>query len=384
VAGCATGWALWLIATRQDVLAEPFEVAAVGLLDLAGFFAFAAVGAMVAVRRHRNAIGWLFLTLGLAFTLQEAAGQYAGRAYADPTGLPAGSLAVVADWASSWSWALAVAALPAALLLFPDGRPPSARWRWVGWLNAVTAGALIPVIAAGLWTMRSPTARVADQPDEGLLLVALIAFVAIHGVCLLAAGASLAVRFRRARGIERQQLRWIAWAGGALIAALFTGALDDLVGAPALGVLAEVGGGLAVIALPVAVGMAVLRYRLYEIDRIISRTFSWALLSMFLGGIYLVTVLVVAPLVGQGSDLIVAASTLAVAAAFGPARRRVQGFVDRRFNRARYDAEQTIVAFRAQLRDEVALEYLSREVLAVVHRTVEPAGASLWLREMHR
>jgi hypothetical protein len=197
---------------------------------------------------------------------------------------------------------------------------------------------------------------------------------------MVAAG-SLVARFRRARGVERQQLRWVAWAAMlvalAAVAALASAALGlpDMLGWAT---------GTGVALLPLAAGAAILRYRLYDLDRIISRTVAYGLLTVLLGGGYAVVVLGLGELLGRDTPLVVAAATLAVAAAFQPARARVQRTVDRRFNRRRYDAARTIEAFTARLRDEVDLDTLSAELLAVVDQTMQPTKVSLWLRSPTR
>jgi peptidoglycan/LPS O-acetylase OafA/YrhL len=195
---------------------------------------------------------------------------------------------------------------------------------------------------------------------------------------LMAAVASSVLRYRRARGVERQQLKWFAFAG--LIAALV---LPLAAVFWYRNVLVQVLYGLAFNAMPLAIEAAILRYRLYEIDRIISRTLAWALLTLLLGAGYAGVVLGLGRLLPEGSSLVVAAATLTVAAAFQPARRRVQELVDRRFNRRRHDAGKTISAFSARLRDEVDLDALHRELLAVVEETVQPTHSSLWLRVGH-
>jgi hypothetical protein len=195
---------------------------------------------------------------------------------------------------------------------------------------------------------------------------------------LLVGAGSLVMRFRRARGVERQQLRWLAYAAalaaGLLLVALFAGfvlAKDEVVSASL---------SLGVALLPLATGAAILRYRLYDLDRIISRTLAYGLLTLLLGGGYAAVVLGLGQLLGQDSSLVVAGGTLVVAAVFQPARRRIQLAVDRRFNRRRHDAAQTIAAFSARLRDQVDLITLTGELLAVVDQTMQPTRASLWLR----
>ena len=197
-------------------------------------------------------------------------------------------------------------------------------------------------------------------------------------VGLLVAAGSLVVRFRRARGLERQQLRWLALAAALSAAALLAAVAVAVLGAP-LGVVL-IAAGISVALLPLATGAAILRYRLYDLDRIISRTLAYGLLTVLLGSGYAAVVLGLGRLLGRDSSLIVAAAALAVAALFQPLRRRIQSVVDRRFNRRRYDAAQTIAAFSAHLRDEIDLATLTGELLTVVDQTMQPTQASLWLR----
>jgi hypothetical protein len=227
---------------------------------------------------------------------------------------------------------------------------------------------------------RSPFTRLSERPDEGLFLVAFGTLLfAMFGLGA-AAGVSLIVRFRRAVEVERLQLRWIAAAGAVLVLALLLGGLGDLVGFTPLSLFGEVGGALAQITLPVAVAVAVLRYRLYDIDRIVSRTLSYALLTGLLAGVYVVVVMVASWLIPlRESGVTVAAATLAAAAVFSPARRRIQTAVDRRFNRARYDAQQVVASLRDRLRDDVALADVIAATCAAVTQAVEPSGVRLWL-----
>jgi hypothetical protein len=267
------------------------------------------------------------------------------------------------------------------LLLTPTGNLPSARWRW--WVG-ITAGT--PVVLLLVVTLSGAPGGRRAQPlsspldlralDGGLLVAYLAAFAVVISAVVVAA-ASLVGRFRRARGIERQQLRWVALA--TVLIALF--AAVDLA-ALALGVywLAPVVGGLNPPILSAAIGAAILRYRLYDLDRIISRTLAYALLTLLLGGGYAAVVLGLGRLLPEGSSLVVAAATLAVAALFHPARRRIQQGVDRRFNRRRHDAAQMIEAFGTRLRDQVDLDPMTAELLAVVKQTMQPTQASLWLR----
>jgi hypothetical protein len=212
----------------------------------------------------------------------------------------------------------------------------------------------------------------------GLLAVAAAASAAILLAGLVVAAGSLVVRYRRARGVERQQLRWLALAAAVAAVALLAAVAAGVMGGP-LGVVL-VAAGISVAVLPLATGAAILRYRLYDLDRIVSRTLAYGLLTVLLGGGYAGVVLGLGQLVGRDSPLLVAGATLAVAAAFRPARRRVQAAVERRFNRRRYDAATTIGVFSARLRQQVDLDTLTVELLAVVEQTMQPTSVSLWLR----
>ena len=211
-----------------------------------------------------------------------------------------------------------------------------------------------------------------------MLLVVNQLALAVTTLAVVVGAGSLVVRFRRARGVERQQLRWVAWAAALAV----VGAVVAL-GGLAMGATAVVTWAIStcLAVLPLAIGAAVLRYRLYDLDRIISRTLAYGLLTLLLGGGYAAVVLGLGQLLGRDSSLVVAAATLAVAGLFQPARRRVQAAVDRRFNRRRHDAAQVIEAFAARLRDQVDLDALHTELLAVVDQTMQPTQASLWLRQ---
>jgi hypothetical protein len=339
----------------------------------------ATVGAVLAGRRPRHPVGWLLLAFGLSLSAAAVAGEYAPYGLqARPGALPA------AAWVAMYYPATALAGfacLGLVLLLVPTGSPPSPRWRWWAWLMA---GALAVLLLAMPLAPRPPEERyqVVDnpfdlRPFDGALLLANRAALAVTVLGVLIGAGSLVVRFRRARGTERQQLRWV------VLAAALTG-----VGMLASVVLVAAGNqvlvgwvtGVCVAFLPLATGAAVLRYRLFDLDRIISRTLAYGLLTVLLGSAYAGVVLGLGRLLPQSSSLVVAAATLAVAALFQPARRRVQAVVDRRFNRRRYDAAQTIAAFSARLRDEVDLDTLTGELLAVVEKTMQPTQASLWLR----
>jgi hypothetical protein len=338
------------------------------------------LGALVAARRPEHPVGWLFAGIGLAGAVQLVAGNYAMAARADPA-LPAGDIAAVA------AEELRIAGLgmvAAVMLLFPTGRLPSPRWRPVAWAGA--AGLLGYLAAEGLTPGRGEQLLGYENPFglEGRpgLLRLLGALEELFFLATLAAIGSLVVRFRRARGVERQQLKWFVYTAVVALVVLVAGrvALADLM---EHGPLGSILWGAAPVALAAAVAVAVLRYRLYEIDRLVNRTLVYGLLTILLGAVYAVGVFAAGRLLdpadGQ-SELAVAASTLAVAGLFQPARRRVQELVDRRFNRRRYDGARTVEAFSARMRDELDLDTLSSELLAVVDRTVQPSGMSLWLR----
>ena len=347
---------------------------------LLGFSAFMVVGALIVAHRPGNAIGWIFSAIALLAFTGQLANEYATYAYVTrPGSLPG---AILAAWYASWSWFVVVAlALVFTPLLFPTGRLLSPRWRPVAWLAGVTTVALSVLGAlqanldlVGDQVIANPIGIAAvENPEVSAvgagLLILLVLVIAV-------AFASLVIRFRRSRGAERQQLKWFTYAGALLPLAL----LDDYLPAP----VGDLVFGVVIVFLPVAAGIAILRYRLYDIDRLINRTLVYGLLTALLAGVYGGAVLILGQAFGGvGGDppsWAVAGATLAVAALIQPARRRIQTVVDRRFNRRKFDAAKTVEAFSARLRDEVDLEALSAELLAVVEQTIQPARASLWLR----
>src|SRR5215213_7983624 len=341
----------------------------------------ATVGAVLASRRPRHPVGWLLLGLGLTVT---ASGVFDGYGRYGLV-VRSGSLPL-ARWVATYSPAtlyLGFVCIGWILLLTPTGSPPSPRWRWWARLSAAPPAAFLLALAVGPGLVIPPYDTVLDPVTvpalAGLVEVA-IAVGLVHATAGLAMGAwSLVVRFRRARGVERLQLRWVTFAAALTVplgAVVVAGVAMDVT----TGVVPSLAAGGCLALLPLATGAAILRYRLYDIDRIISRTLAYALLTVLLGLGYAAVVLGLGGLLGQDSSLVVAAATLAVAAAFQPARRRVQRLVDRRFNRRRYDAAQTIDAFSGRLREQVDLDTLTGELLAVTERTVEPTTVSLWLR----
>jgi hypothetical protein len=350
-----------------------------GWAPLPALLAFAVVGALVASRQPRNSVGWLLVAVAVCMTVRLVGESYATYALITAPGSLPGGLS--GAWLQS-SWFGVVAILAIFLpLYFPTGRLLSPRWRPVLWLgiayltSAVVSNALQPgptVWLAGVRPARNPVVYLpAAKP--------LLAVIGVAGLCLLpgvgGAIAALVVRFRRSRGVERQQLKWFTYAAAlAPLPFLVYEVVPD-----AFGLLLAVTLPLV----PISVGIAILRYRLYEIDRIINRTLVYGLLTTVLGLGYAAGSLVSILVVGVGSgppSWLVAAATLVAAAVFRPARRRIQAVVDRRFNRRRYNAAQTIQTFSGRLRDQIDLDTLSSEVLAVVDQTMEPTHVWLWLR----
>jgi hypothetical protein len=390
----ALAWAVWALAMlglavaawldqlqRQAGSPETawvLQAASVPLLVAA--VSAATVGALLGSRRPAHPVGWLLLGLGLLVVVNGVVSGYVNYGLlARPGALPAaGYLAGV----SNGIQVLWLACVGFVLLLTPTGSLPSPRWRW--WARVAAAAPLLLVVLSAV----DPQPMMPEHPEvenplavpvpTGLLLAVAAVDALIVLATLVAAAGSLVVRFRRARGVERQQLRWLAYAAalgaGLLLVALvaaFVLAKDEVVTASL---------ALGVALLPLATGAAILRYRLYDLDRIISRTLAYGLLTVLLGGGYAGVVLGLGQLLGQDSSLVVAGATLVVAALFQPARRRIQQAVDRRFNRRRHDTAETIAAFGARLRDQVDLTNLTGELLAVVDQTMQPTRASLWLR----
>jgi hypothetical protein len=344
--------------------------------------AFAALGALVASRRPGNPIGWILCAspLFLAFT-ELARNWYVHTLIADPGSLPlAGGLM----WAANWSWIPGfMPLLTLLLLLFPEGAAPSPRWRPVGWL----AGLAMVLLVVGYAFAPGPLEdypRVenpvgAGGPAGDLLEVFQGIGFPLFALAAIGSMASIVVRFRRSDGVERQQLKWMAAAAALVVAAwLLNAFFDQAVGEDISMILP-----LALLALPLAAAIAILRYRLYDLGLVVNRTLVYGALSATLAGTYLGIVLLLQlaldPLTSD-SGLAIAGSTLAVAGLFRPLRARIQALVDRRFYRRRYDAARTVEGFSARLRDELELEALSAELRGVVRETVQPAHVSLWLR----
>jgi hypothetical protein len=348
--------------------------------------AFSTVGSLIASRRPENPIGWLFCLGAFCWIFGELALEYAVYALITAPGtLPAGAwVGWFGGWVRAMGWLILVLFL---LLLFPTGRLPSPRWRPVFWGAVLFVGFFTLVI----WL--SPTSddlRLAfvSNPlglELGVMDLLMDALYLMLPLTLVVSGAAVIVRFRRSRGDERQQLKWFAYAVAVMVFLFvlwFSLALAGLVQPGALLWTAPLLG------LPVSVGIALLRYRLYDIDVIINRTLVYAALTAVLVAIYLGSVVALRGLVfgftGRSSQLVVVASTLAIAALFNPLRRRIQGFIDRRFYRRRYDAAKTLETFNATLRDEVELDVLNGRLVGVIQETMQPDHVSLWLRPSGR
>ena len=386
-------WALWTLAMLGLAVVPWMDqlLRRAGRADLAAFvpsnivgpvlamLSAATVGALVASRRPHHPVGWLLLGFALSLTASGVINSYVTYGLvARPGALPAVHL--VARYYPA-TGAAVLALLSLVLLLTPTGSLPSARWRWWAVVTAATPVALVLVMPVAPGRL-DPQLLLASSPFSdralgGVLLVATRVALVITAVAVAVAAGSLVVRFRRAHGVERQQLRWVALAAALMVLAVPIVLASVVLESP---ILVNWVSAVWVMVLPVAVGAAVLRYRLYDLDRIISRTLAYGLLTLLLGGGYALVVLGLGQLLGRESQLVVAAATLAVAALFQPARRRIQQVVDRRFNRRRHDAAGIIEGFGARLRDQVDLDTLTADLLGVVEDTMQPTQASLWLR----
>jgi hypothetical protein len=371
-------WGLWLatVGTFAAVVvtgaaAEDGEGSAFAYTFFVG--AFATMGALVASRQPRNPIGWILLAGGASYTV--------GGLTITQTESADGAPALV-YWLSTWVWMAGIGPIATfGLLLFPDGHLPSPGWRAFAWFAAATIVLTGAVIAfkPGPFEDSPVVNPLGFDALPGLMDVLENVSPAALALAILGSIASLFVRFRRARDVERQQLKWLSYTGGlvgvALIAAV---AIETVVGDRAVDLTNTII-SVSLALVPVAMGVAILRHRLYDIDVVINRTLVYGALTATLGGTYLALVLLIGLTLGT-SNLAIAVSTLAVAALFRPLRTRIQGAVDRRFYRSRYDAARTLEAFGGRLRDELDLDALQRELVGVVGETVQPAHASLWLR----
>ena len=352
------------------------------LVLFVGFSMFAVVGALLMAKRPDNLVGWILGTAAVIVGIFPASESYA--AYVMTTRGRPDALAVFGAWANGWYWLVLLALVFIYLpLLFPDGRLISRRWLPVALLPAVAiAGVMVLASLAETFRGQDIDYRI-DNPIgvEGLAhvedLPVFVLFGGVYAVGAVGAFVSVAVRFRRSRGIERQQLKWFLYAAAPILTVPVADSLPGVVSGLVFAWL--------LFGLPAAIGIAVLRYRLYDIDLVINRTLVYGSLTATLVLVYLGSVVglqrLLSPAVGEDNQLAVVASTLLIAALFGPLRRRVQGFIDRRFYRKKYDARKTLESFSAKLRGASDLDGLNDELLAVVGETVQPAHASLWLRK---
>lgn len=353
--------------------AEPDLADPVTMLMFGGVVvAFSSMGALLVRRVPANPVGALLLATATVQVVGIGVLTYGALGGSAAPPWPGAAIAAAfADVAYTTPFVIALIGTP---LVFPDGRLPSSRFRWVVW---VTVAGMVAMVFAALATLIPGVAGL-DTIVAVLVPLSVLAFV----LGFAGAATAISVRFRRGDPVQRQQVKWLL-ADAGVVAIVFPPALvlgsSDAPVAMAFWVV----GFLAFLALPVAIGIAILRYRLYDIDRIISRTISYAIVTLALAAVFVGAVLafqaVLAPLT-VGNTVAVAASTLVAASMFQPLRRRSQAVVDRRFNRARYDAEQTVAAFAARLRDEVDLESVGADVLETVSQTVAPATVALWIR----
>ena len=343
---------------------------------------FSIIGAIIASRLPANPLGWLFCAAACGSAVAHFSGEYAIYALlAQPDTLPAGEAMA---WLTSWVWILFVGCIALSLLLFPDGQLPGSRWKWLAWLTLLLTStgavwqAFSPGVIVSLGTIRNPFGYqglpIANEPVQMIMFALLFVVVA----------SSLSVRMRRARGIERQQIKWPAYtAVMAATGSVLTYSIAEPMGAPWLEWTFLIIVIAALVCFPISVGIAIVRYRLYEIDHIINRTLVYGSLTATLVALYFGVIVVLqgifVALTGQQSTLAVVASTLLIAALFTPLRRRIQGFIDRRFYRSKYDAAKTLEAFSAQLRNETDLDALSDGLVGVVRETMQPTHVSLWL-----
>jgi hypothetical protein len=349
---------------------------------------FSVVGALIASHRPKNLIGWIFLAVGFFYGLLTAGEEYAIYALlTNPGSLPFGAeLSLLANWIWAPGLGLILVFLP---LLFPDGRPPSRRWRPVGWLGGLSIGLICVLTSIVLWPERGPVlvrpggyaGEVEEWRSEFLDWMYNLA-VPVLLLAGLGAVISLLVRFRRARGDERQQIKWFASAAALSLVWIFVFGQSAEVGLP--GAIVALSSLLVIPSIPIATGIAILRYRLYDIDLLINRTLVYGsltatLVAIYFGGIVLLQRVFVV-FTGERSTLAVVASTLVIAALFTPLRQRFQGLIDRRFYRRKYDARKTLEALSARLRDETDLEALNDDLVGVVRETMQPAHVSMWLR----
>jgi len=345
---------------------------------------FSIIGAIIASRLRANPVGWLFCAAASIAAVAHLSAEYATYALvARPGSLPAGEALA---WLASWVWIPYIGCIALSLLLFPKGRLPSSRWRWLAWLSVLLTiagaawAALSPGVIGSFGSIRNPLG-IESLPSGYKPLQTIM-----PALLFVAAVSTLGLRLLRTSGIERQQIKWPAFtvviATGSSV--LYGTAISEAIGLRWLEWAAFVVFIAALVGFPISIGIAIVLYRLYEIDRLINRTLVYGSLTITLGALYFGAIVVLQRLflllTGEQSTLAVVASTLLIAALFTPLRRRIQGFIDRRFYRSKYDARKTLEAFSVKLRDETDLEALNNDLVGVVRETMQPAHASLWLR----
>jgi len=348
------------------------------------FLAFGAVGFVLALRQPRKPIGWLLLFTALVTTFGNDAKLYSVMDYRlHPGSLPLGLVAVfVAGWIST----VGLFIVAPAVLLFPEGRLPPGRWRWVWWTYLVLGFLFVAGQFIGEFGILGQHIHVDSSGQPTNSPTGAVSIFQVSAVLILAAlpiwfswAAYQVVRYRRSSGESRQQLKWVGAGAVICVASLTTGFFINH--SSGIGNVVWQITRIGVAAFPISIGIAMLKFRLYEIDRLISRTLAYAIVTGVVVGVYVGIITLVTRVLGFSSPVAVAASTLAAVALFNPVRVRVQRTVDRRFNRAHYDAEATVASFTARLRDAVDLETVRSELLEVVNRAVEPAHASVWIRQ---
>jgi len=378
------GIALSLV-TRSTVPDLPFggetEDGSV-VADLVTLLTFSVVGAIIASRHPHNTIGWLFCSVGVTIGVNSFVGDYAEFWLASGFGMS--SLGETAAWFSSWLWTLLVY-VPTSflLLLFPDGRLPSPRWRPVAWGIALgTAGGVVGYALRAGPLEDFPQIANPYGVDSPVVGMAGVAGALVAGGSMVASAVSPIVRMRRAGSEQRQQIKWLAYGGAMVVGTIFVGGLVILWSVPVSIVIMSV----ALLGLPVFTGIAIVRHHLYDIDLLINRTLVYGSLTLMLALVYFggvtATQVLLQTLTSQQKlpQLAVVVSTLVIAALFNPLRRRIQSFIDRRSYRKRYDAAKTLDTFSARLREETDLLTLNDELISVVRETMQPEHVSLWLR----
>ena len=391
VTAARLAWTLWAATLALVLGAHVLALANRALAPLYGYWieltfigpTFATLGALIVSRRPRNFIGWLFLVPSVASGMQFFSGQYATVALSEMSWLPAGAYAA---WLSTMLQSTSVFATLFLLMLFPTGRLPSPRWRVVAWATGLAVAVFLVSLALAPGPIQNfaPAQNPFGIEAASTILAVLEAVSGWMGlVCVVAVVVSLVWRFYRSRGEERLQIKWFAYGATLGVAVILLG--DYLVPAASGRWFDAFVWTVAFLSLPVAAAVAVLKYRLYDIDFIIRKTATYGVLTLSLALVYVGGVAglqrLLSPLVGEGNRLAVVASPLAIAALFGPLRRRIQTTIDRRFYRSRYDAAKTLESFGERLKSRTDLDALDADLLSVVRETVQPSHASLWLRE---